>query len=145
MGEHYHELRERRDIIEKICSIEEERFRSTIEQGEALLNEEITRLNTAGDNMISGETAFKLYDTYGYPVELTREIAEDRGLIVDGAGFERLMEEQKSQSQGSQKGSAIVGFRQSNRRGSGTREQAGIRNGARRSLSDTRSLNWQPW
>lgn len=95
MGEHYHELRERRDIIEKICSIEEERFRSTIEQGEALLNEEITRLNTAGDNMISGETAFKLYDTYGYPVELTREIAEDRGLIVDGAGFERLMEEQK--------------------------------------------------
>ncbi|MFA7372014.1 MAG: alanine--tRNA ligase [bacterium] len=95
MGGHYHELRERRDTIERVCSIEEERFRSTIEQGEALLNEEITRLSMAGDNVISGATAFKLYDTYGYPVELTREIAEDRGLIVDGTGFERLMDEQK--------------------------------------------------
>jgi alanyl-tRNA synthetase len=92
MGSVYPELREKEAIIGELLAAEEERFSRTLALGERYFED------AAADGAVSGEEAFKLHDTYGYPIELTRERARERGLAVDEEGFERLMAEQRERS-----------------------------------------------
>src|SRR5207302_1290093 len=96
MGGAYPELIEKRDIILKTVRREEERFEATLEQGMRLLE---SAFAAASAGVIPGEEAFRLYDTFGFPLELTREMAAERGLSVDEAGFERAMEAQRLRGQ----------------------------------------------
>ena len=96
----YPELEQNRILVKRLVTEEEELFQKTLLQGEKIL-EEIFKNNK--DNTISGEDAFKLYDTYGYPIELTEECASERGFIVDDEGFRRHMELQKEQARRSRK------------------------------------------
>ncbi len=95
MGEAYPELATAQPQIEKILKLEEERFAETLDQGMKILESDITGLN---GNEIPGETVFKLYDTYGFPADLTADIARERGLMIDDAGFEREMEAQRERA-----------------------------------------------
>ncbi len=95
MGEVYPELARQAEFIRKVIRLEEERFRETIDRGVELLDEAIAALS--GDT-IPGDTVFRLYDTYGLPRELTAEIAAQRGLHIDDAGYERSMEEQRTRA-----------------------------------------------
>jgi alanyl-tRNA synthetase len=92
MGPWYPELEENRRIIEEAVRAEEERFSQTLVRGMRLFED------VAADGAISGEDAFRLHDTYGFPLELTRELARDRGLAIDEEGFTRRMEEQRARS-----------------------------------------------
>ncbi|MHB9032801.1 MAG: alanine--tRNA ligase [Anaerolineae bacterium] len=98
MGHHYQELRERQDFIKQVITREEEQFLNTLNQGLNRLDELIDRLQTAGDQTIPGAEAFRLYDTYGFPFELTRDVSQEKGFIVDEAGFRRAMAEQKERA-----------------------------------------------
>ena len=95
MGAAYPELVQARDQVERVLRLEEERFAETLEQGMRILEEAIAGLQ--GDE-IPGETVFKLYDTYGFPVDLTADIARERGLRLDHAGFEREMAAQRARA-----------------------------------------------
>lgn len=97
MGEAYPELVEYQSLIERVLKQEEEQFARTIDNGLRLLHGEIKKLT---DNEISGELAFKLYDTYGFPVDLTADIAREQQLVVDTLGFDKLMQQQRLLSQG---------------------------------------------
>ncbi|MDQ7030034.1 MAG: alanine--tRNA ligase [Ardenticatenia bacterium] len=97
-GHHYQELKERQDFILQVLAQEEERFRQTLETGTALLDELLDRLEQRGEHVVPGEEAFRLYDTYGFPYDLTRLIAEERGFSVDRAGFDRAMAEQRAKA-----------------------------------------------
>jgi alanyl-tRNA synthetase len=92
MADAYPELGERRDEIRRVLGEEEERFSETLSRGLRLFDE------VAGGEGISGDDAFKLHDTYGFPLELTEELARERGLPVDVDGFRQLMEEQRQRS-----------------------------------------------
>jgi alanyl-tRNA synthetase len=92
MDEAYPELGEKRDEIERVLTAEEERFSETLARGLTLFEE------AAADGEISGEEAFRLHDTYGFPLELTQELARERGLPVDEDGFRQRMEEQRTRS-----------------------------------------------
>jgi alanyl-tRNA synthetase len=92
MGDAYPELRENREAIRRVLAEEEERFSETLSRGLRLFEE------VAGGEGISAEDAFKLHDTYGFPLELTEELARERGLAVDVDGVGRLMEEQRERS-----------------------------------------------
>lgn len=96
MGEAYPELTQQQRTIEKVLKHEEEQFASTLEQGLRILNAE---LKTLGGTEIPGRLAFKLYDTYGFPVDLTADYAREQGLTVDLEGFDLAMEEQRLKSQ----------------------------------------------
>ena len=98
-GNAYPELEKRRVMIKKVISVEEERFASTIDQGMKIINGYISDLKKNGEKILSGENAFKLHDTYGFPIDLTREIMEESGYSVDREGFESAMAEQKKRSQ----------------------------------------------
>jgi alanyl-tRNA synthetase len=100
MGDDYPELRERRELIASIIEQEEVRFRETIDRGLKILDEEIEKLGT--NKTLGGEAAFKLYDTFGFPLDLTQVICEERGLLVDVAGYEKAMEGARARSEGSQ-------------------------------------------
>jgi alanyl-tRNA synthetase len=100
MGEAYPELRGQRSHIERVLRQEEERFAETLSQGMALLDGAIGRL--AG-TQIPGETVFRLYDTFGFPVDLTSDIARERGLTIDEAGFESAMDEQRARARAASK------------------------------------------
>ncbi len=91
----YPELEEKRDYIKKIIKIEEERFDVTIDNGIMVLTEYIEEAKKAGKSLLSGEQAFKLHDTYGFPLDLTIEMAQEQGLDVDVDGFNKAMQEQK--------------------------------------------------
>ncbi len=91
----YPELVGKHDYILKVISLEEERFQATIDAGLSILRDCIDSTVKAGGKTLSGEDAFKLYDTYGFPVDLTREIAAESGLSVDDDAFRALMEEQR--------------------------------------------------
>ncbi|KAB7619736.1 alanine--tRNA ligase [Alkalilimnicola sp. S0819] len=95
MGEAYPELVENQDQVARMLRQEEERFRETLEQGMKLLDEDLARLS---GREIPGETIFRLYDTYGFPVDLTGDIARERELTLDMAGFEACMEEQRARA-----------------------------------------------
>ena len=94
----YPELREKYDYILKVITLEEERFNATIDAGLGILSGVIADAKEKGDKVISGADAFKLYDTFGFPVDLTREIAEEAGLAIDEDAFKALMEEQKQRA-----------------------------------------------
>ncbi|HCU67145.1 MAG TPA: alanine--tRNA ligase [Rheinheimera sp.] len=97
MGEAYPELIEKQAMIEKVLRMEEEQFGKTLERGLLLLNDALA--NLAGSTVIPGEVAFKLYDTYGFPIDLTSDVARERGFTVDQAGFEAAMEAQRKRAQ----------------------------------------------
>ena len=97
MGAAYPELKTQRTQIERVLKQEEERFAETLSQGMALLDTAIGSLKDS--KVIPGETVFRLYDTFGFPVDLTADIARERGLTIDLAGYEAAMERQRKQSQ----------------------------------------------
>ncbi|EAK6767227.1 alanine--tRNA ligase [Campylobacter jejuni] len=101
MGGHYTYLNEKKDFIKEQIRLEEERFLSTIENGIEIFNEELK--NTK--EIFSGEVAFKLYDTYGFPLDLTADMLREKNLKVDEEKFELLMNEQKARAKASWKGS----------------------------------------
>ncbi|MFH0965653.1 MAG: alanine--tRNA ligase [Planctomycetota bacterium] len=98
LGEAYPELVERRRTIERILVQEEEKFRATLDAGTAILEDALEKLSAAGGKVMDGEQAFRLYDTYGFPLEMTRAIAEERGLSVDEQGFRTRMEAQREKA-----------------------------------------------
>ncbi len=98
MGQVYPELGQRQDFILQVTELEEARFSATLSTGLELVDRIVEEAAGKGVNKISGAQAFKLYDTYGFPVELTEEIAAERGFSVDSEGFEREMEGQKEKA-----------------------------------------------
>ncbi|HVZ71920.1 MAG TPA: alanine--tRNA ligase [Polyangia bacterium] len=96
MGPIYGELNERASLIKKICHEEEVRFRETLDRGVGILGESMDKTQA---KVVAGDLAFKLYDTYGFPLDLTRVIAEQRGASVDEPGFEKAMAEQRARSE----------------------------------------------
>ena len=94
----YPELLDKQAYIKKVAGMEEERFQTTLNAGIDLLSEMIEDTQKHNEKNISGERVFKLYDTYGFPWELTQEIAAEKGLSVDKAGFEAAMAEQKERA-----------------------------------------------
>ncbi|WP_429975185.1 alanine--tRNA ligase [Enterococcus sp. DIV0086] len=98
MVSYYPEVLQQKDFIEKVVRTEEERFHETINEGLSMLNEVIKEVKDAKGDTLDGKIIFKLYDTFGFPVELTEEVAEDEGLKVDHAGFETEMEAQRERA-----------------------------------------------
>ena len=101
MGDVYPELREHAEEIKSVLTAEEERFSQTLARGMRLFEE------LASGKQLSGEDAFKLHDTYGFPLELTRELASERGMTLDETGFARLMEEQRERSRAGARGEDV--------------------------------------
>lgn len=97
-GEQYKELKENRESIKEIIRREEEKFLETIDGGLVRLNAHIEEMKASGEKLLDGKKAFKLYDTYGFPVDLTEEILKEEGLDVDMAGFEEEMNLQKNRA-----------------------------------------------
>jgi alanyl-tRNA synthetase len=91
----YPELEEKKDFILKVIAKEEEQFNKTIDQGLGILSELIAEMEKKGESTLSGDSAFKLYDTYGFPLDLTKEILEEKKLSVDEEGFRSAMEVQR--------------------------------------------------
>lgn len=111
-GESYPELVERADHIKRIIDVEEERFHATLDQGLLILNQYIEELLSNQSQKITGEQAFKLYDTFGFPSELTLEIAAEKGLTVDLEAFEHEMAEQKKRARQARQDSGQAGWSQ---------------------------------
>jgi len=99
MGGHYPELRERRDHIASVAEQEEVRFRQTIERGLGLLEERFEKLTAANESVLSGADAFQLYDTYGFPLDLTQVICAERGYTVDEKGYDEALEAARARSE----------------------------------------------
>ncbi|MFB0911807.1 MAG: alanine--tRNA ligase, partial [Glaciecola sp.] len=100
MGDAYPELKQQQAVVEKVLKVEEEQFSKTLERGMAILNDALAQLSGL---QVPGELVFKLYDTYGFPADLTNDVAREQGLTIDEAGFEAAMAQQKSQSQSASK------------------------------------------
>ncbi len=103
MGDVFPEIRTRQAFVEEVLKREEEAFNKTLDRGIALFNEELSRLDAAGSRAVSGAFAFQLYDTSGFPLDLTELMAREHGFSVDTAGFEVLMEAQRSRARAAQK------------------------------------------
>ena len=103
-GDFYPELRRAERAAEKILEIEESRFLETLSRGLEILEEELQRLSAAGERRIPGEVIFKLYDTYGFPQDIVRDVALSRGFELDLEGFERAMAEARERSRRAWKG-----------------------------------------
>lgn len=99
----YPELDEKREYIKKIIKIEEERFATTIDNGLTILNEYIDSAKANGKSELGGAEAFKLNDTYGFPIDLTVELCEEKGLAVDMAGYKKELENQKNTARAARK------------------------------------------
>ena len=95
MGVYYPEVVEKREYIERIVRLEEERFHETLGDGLAILSTLVQTAEKAGEQEISGADAFKLYDTYGFPFDLTEDFAAEHGMTVDREGFDQAMNEQR--------------------------------------------------
>jgi alanyl-tRNA synthetase len=108
MGEQYPELVARKELIASVTRQEEVRFRETIERGLKILEDEVQTMAGQGRKVIAGDTAFKLYDTYGFPLDLTQVIAQERGLSVDEAAYDKALEEQRARSEGSKLGEQAI-------------------------------------
>ncbi len=106
MGDIFPEIRTRREAVEATIKTEEESFNKTLDRGIELFKEEAAQLGAS--RQLSGEFAFKLYDTYGFPLDLTQIMAREAGLTVDTAGFEKHMEEQRQRARASQKKEIIT-------------------------------------
>ncbi|MCI9584227.1 MAG: alanine--tRNA ligase [Clostridium sp.] len=105
----YPELEEKSAMIFKVLSQEEDKFNKTIDQGLSILSELEEEMAAKGEKTLSGENAFKLYDTYGFPVDLTREILEEKGLLIDEDGFAASMKKQKEQARAARKTTNYMG------------------------------------
>tara|TARA_B100001939_G_scaffold347640_2_gene369903 strand:- start:979 stop:3633 length:2655 start_codon:yes stop_codon:yes gene_type:complete len=103
MGQAYPELTRAEALITETLKLEETRFKNTLERGLKLLDEEVSRLGEGG--ALPGEVAFRLYDTYGFPLDLTQDALRSKGLSVDEAGFHKAMEKQKAEARAAWKGS----------------------------------------
>jgi alanyl-tRNA synthetase len=103
MGRIYPELIQRRDFILKVIEMEETRFSETLNTGLELIDDIITNLEKSGTKVVSGEDAFRLSDTYGFPMELTKEITAGRGFSIDLARFEKEMKKQRERARSTQK------------------------------------------
>lgn len=108
MGDTYPELLEKADFTSEVVRNEEVRFLETIDRGLELLEEEVGKLDS-NKNTLAGDVVFKLYDTYGFPVDLTQDLTKDRSINIDLEGFEKEMERQKQQSRKAWKGSGDDG------------------------------------
>ncbi len=97
-GKIYPELKESKDIIKKLIKAEEEKFLVTLDTGLSVLQKEVDALSESNDKSISGEVAFQLHDTYGFPLDLTEDIVKNKGLVVDSEGFHKFMEAQRERS-----------------------------------------------
>jgi alanyl-tRNA synthetase len=109
LGEAYPELASNRDYIVEVVASEEERFGATLRQGMVLFEDAVGRARHAGATTVPGADAFRLHDTHGFPIELTRELAMEHGLDVDMTGFEKLMEEQRRRAQDSARRGGVAG------------------------------------
>ena len=96
----YPELEEKKDFIFNVIAKEEDKFNKTIDQGLSILADMEEEMKKNGETVLSGENAFKLYDTYGFPIDLTSEILEEKGLTYDEKGFEEAQKEQRAKSEG---------------------------------------------
>ncbi|MCP4648072.1 MAG: alanine--tRNA ligase, partial [bacterium] len=105
MKEAYPELIDSQPYIAKVVQAEEERFLETLDSGLQILNDRISHLKKQGTNQIPGELAFELYDTYGFPLDVTAAVTDEAGLTVDEAGFHSAMEVQKERARKAWKGS----------------------------------------
>ncbi len=105
----YPELEEKKDFIFNVLTQEESKFAKTIDQGLSILNEMEEAMEKEGKKELSGSDAFKLYDTYGFPLDLTTEILEEKGFSVDNAGFEAAMAEQKDKARKARKTTNYMG------------------------------------
>ncbi len=94
----YPELEEKKEFIFKVLNQEEDKFNKTIDQGLSILGQLEEEMKAAGEKTLSGENAFKLYDTYGFPLDLTKEILEEKGFAIDEDGFKACMEEQRTKA-----------------------------------------------
>ena len=98
MVDFYPEVKEKMEFIQRVIKTEEERFHETLNDGLAILSTVIAKAKEEGNSVISGADAFRLYDTYGFPVELTEEYVEEQGMTLDHAGFEKEMEMQRERA-----------------------------------------------
>jgi len=101
-GHHYEDLQRRREFILNVIRQEEQRFQRTLDVGLALLDEIMTNLESEGGTVIQGADAFRLYDTFGFPLDLTRDVASERDFTVDETGFQAALEEQRQRGRESQ-------------------------------------------
>ncbi|MGN0352843.1 MAG: alanine--tRNA ligase [Roseburia sp.] len=105
----YPELEEKKDFILKVLTQEEEKFNKTIDQGLSILAEMEAEMEAKGEKVLSGENAFKLYDTYGFPMDLTQEILEEKGFQIDEKGFKVAMEVQRTTARKARKVTNYMG------------------------------------
>ncbi|EEG55105.1 alanine--tRNA ligase [Enterocloster asparagiformis] len=105
----YPELEDNKAMIFKVLEQEEDKFNKTIDQGLSILNDRIADMQAKGENTLAGADAFKLYDTYGFPLDLTREILEEKGYGVDEDGFAAAMKEQKDKARNARKTTNYMG------------------------------------
>ncbi len=103
MGAAYPELAEAENRVKGILKLEEERFFATIENGMAILEAELAEMSNTGNKIFNGETAFKLHDTFGFPLDLTQDVCREQGVTVDVAAFDVAMAQQKQQARASGK------------------------------------------
>ena len=103
MQKHHHELTSARDRIAELLADEETKFERTLANGLAMLNEAIDRAKAQGQAFIDGDTTFRLYDTFGFPLEMTREIAQAAGMTLDEERIREQLEAQRSRSRASAK------------------------------------------
>lgn len=107
--EAYPELETKKDYIKKVIKIEEDKFRETLDSGIEILNGFIAELKSKNEKVLSGANGFKLYDTFGFPMELTKEILEDEGLSLDEEGFHEEMKVQRERARSARKVSNYMG------------------------------------
>lgn len=105
----YPELDEKKNMIFKVLSEEEDKFNRTIDQGLEILGQMEEEMKASGVSVLSGENAFKLYDTYGFPIDLTKEILEEKNLTLDEEGFDRCMQEQREKARAARKTTNYMG------------------------------------
>ena len=135
MGPHYSELTRRRDFILSNIEQEETRFSQTLTNGLALLDELIADLKARGESVIPGAEAFRLYDTHGFPLDLTQDVARDQGMTVDLPGYQAALAEQKDRGRasaqfGAQSTEGVQVYLDLLRESQGRRRAAGVRRGA---------------
>lgn len=111
VGDHYHELVDRRDVIVETLLNEENLFRRTMASGSEMLQDHLEELGKAGDatKVLGGAVAFKLYDTYGFPLEVTKELCEEAGVEVDEEGYEVALKQAQDRSRGSSDMDTVYG------------------------------------
>lgn len=105
----YPELEEKKEFITKVISEEEDKFNKTIDQGLSILSDMEKELQEKNQSVLSGEDAFKLYDTYGFPIDLTKEILEEKNITIDEDGFIKCMNEQREKARKARKTTNYMG------------------------------------